>query len=648
MKKDGQRMTWGLARTTQVVLLAVLMLGTRIALQASDRQLGDIFVAIGNGSYQVYHNNVLAVDSPTIVDNAGGGATAGCGFDLTYHVFTTNGTFNNVFRHKIDDPQNVLQSISVVGAVGGQPTSIAFDSLGNSYVGNATGNGLIGKYGPSGTLLQTLPVGATKLKGGSPWIDLSPNAQTLYFTNGTKNINQFNVSSSNVTTFASISGATIFAIRVLPTVLPDGTTAPLGGDLLVAAGSTIQLFNSSGTSIKTYTVSGETNFQVLTLDPDGATFLAGNPTTHNVYRFNLVTGVPDPVVINTGAGGPSGLCAYGAFSAAQPQPITVSTTLTQASPTFDAFVAPPSNAPTVTVGRPVACPAPPATPVCNEFTSTLFNLSSSVTATATLQYLQIDSAAGASDTGLPCLVTSLDSLHCEVFSLSLGLPDNLIPQHDLAIFSIQGTVSPPPTSPYANPVGLENEVNDVTDFVFHGSTRIGTSCVTPPCNSTFTVHEQAIQVTNATSCGYTSPLPNSSFNQGRGIPFKFSAASSASACPTGPFLTNLTPELVIVQLDNLPNNTSNTAAPHLVAGTVKGQSGLPLFYRLSGTQWVLNFDSSSLQGCAINGVPTSCNQGGVPTHYLATTFDATQPAPLIPAFNFFAPNLSEPVTFTLR
>ena len=646
-------MTCGLARTTQVVLLAVVMLGTGIALHASDRQLGDIFVAIGNGSYQVYHNNVLA---ETITDTAGGGNIAGCGFASTYHAFTTNGTFNDVFRRKIDDdPQNVLQTFPVTSAVGAGPTSVAFNSSGNFYVGNATGNGLIGKYSQSGTLLQTLPVGAIKLKGGSPWIDLSPDALTLYFTNGTKNISKFSVSSSSVTGFASIPGATLFAIRVLPILLPDGTTAPLGGYLLVAAGSTIQLFNSSGTSIKTYTVSGETNFQVLTLDPDGATFLAGNPTTHNFYRFNLAAATHGSA-IPTGAAGPSGLCAYGAFSAAQPQPITVSTTLTQTNPTIDVFIEPPASAPTVIVsmtGPPSACPQEPATPLCNEFTSTLFGLTPPTGGvTATLQYLQIDPAAGGSDTGLPCLKSSLDGAHCEVFSLSLGLPGDLssfFPQHDLAIFSVQ----PPPPGPippgYINPVALENELTDITDFVFHGTTRLGGSCVLPPCNSTFTVHEQAIQVTGATSCGYTSPLPNSSFNQGRGIPFKFSAASSASACPTGPFLTNLTPELVIVQLDNLPNNR---AAPHLVAGAVKGQSGIPLLYRLSGTQWVLNFDSSGLQGCAINGVPTSCNAGGAPTHYLATTFDATQvndqPAPIIPSFNFFAPNLSEPVTFTLR
>src|SRR6266487_1185288 len=248
MKKDGQRMTCGLARTTQVVLLAVVMLGTGIALHASDRQLGDIFVAIGNGSYQVYHNNVLA---ETITDTAGGGNTAGCGFDSTYHAFTTNGTFNDVFRRKIDDPQNVLQTFPVTSAVGAGPTSVAFNSSGNFYVGNATGNGLIGKYSQSGTLLQTLPVGAIKLKGGSPWIDLSPDALTLYFTNGTKNISKFSVSSSSVTGFASIPGATLFAIRVLPVATQTAT----GGYLLVAAGSTIQLFNSTGTSIKTYTVS---------------------------------------------------------------------------------------------------------------------------------------------------------------------------------------------------------------------------------------------------------------------------------------------------------------------------------------------------------------------------------------------------------
>lgn len=596
VQKIACEMYRGFARMTQPVLVALLMLETGIALQASDRQLGDIFVAIGNSSYQVYHNNALA---ETITDTAGGGSTAGCAFDSTYHAFTTNVTNNDVFRHRLDDPQTAFPAISVVGAGGGQPTSIAFDSLGNSYVGNAAGNGLIEEYDATGTFVQTLPASAS---GGSPWIDLSADATKIYFTNGTNNI----FISGQPLPFASVPGVTFFAIRVIPNTLPDGTAAPFAGDVLAAAGKNIQLLNTAGTSIHTYKVSGQNDLEVLTLDPNGTSFWAGNPSTQNFYRINLTSGNIE-VSLNTGVGaGPFGLCAYGGFSAAQPQPVLVTQNLTPLDPTFDTPIPPPSGP--------------------NHFTSTLFNLNGNVT--ATLQYLQIPQVAGSSDTSLPCLLSSPgNNPQCEVYSLSFGLADNQIPQHDLAIFSVQSSL---------NPVALENEVNDITDFVFHGSTRTGGSCVNPPCNSTFTVHEQTLQAVGDTSCGYSSPLPGQLFTAGRAIPFKFSAKQSGGTCAHGPFLTNIVPSLVVVQLNHL---TTSSDAPHFVAGAVKGGSGTPLFYRSNGNGWIINFDTSGLMGTGPDGLPTN---------YLATTFDATN---TIPAFNCSASSsgcVSDPITFSLR
>jgi hypothetical protein len=578
--------------TIQVTALLLLLLGAGASLQGSDRRLGDLFVAVGGGQYQVWRlSGTTATLVETITDSVGGSSgTAGCALDSTYHPYTTNVSADDVFRRTLDDPQTIIQTINT--GTGGQPTSIAFDGAGNFYVGQAAGTGLIEKYGPSGNFLGTLPVNTNKLTKGSAWVDLSADSQTVYFTDGTNAITQFGITSSQTRRFAGIGGATLYALRVLT---PDARAATAGltggpGVLLVAAvfsnSSDIQLLNASGTTIKTYSVAGENNFRVLTLDANGKSFWAGNPSTHNFYRFSLATGAVEASV--AGSAGPSGMCVYGGFSAAQPQPITVTATLTPENPTLDTPIPPTCNLLTTT---------------CNHFTSTLFGLTQNVE--TILQYSQIAPATGNSDPSagsLPCLKTAPDGKHCEVFAVSMSASEPAFASHDLAIFSTQSSL---------NPVVLRNEATDVTDFVVHGSTRVGGSCST--CSSTYTAHEQPIQEAGSTSCGYTSPIPNSVFNQGRTIPFKFRAVPNVLDCLGGPFLTDLTPRLVIVQLTNL---TTVFDAPHPVSFT-SGGSGTAPFYSLSGSQWILNVDSSTLQG-AVNGIPTL---------YLATTIDDSHQIP---------------------
>lgn len=613
--------------TIRVTLCLLAAVVTGVALQAQvniplDRQAGEVFVGIGSGNYQVWHPtpptaNLVETISQNFNNASFRGATAGCNFDPTYHPFTTNLANNDIFRHAIEDPQNGIAQISVSGAGGANPTSIAFDAVGNSYVGMGGGNGLIQEYDPSGAFVRTLPIKTTSLKGGSPWIDLSANSNTIYFTNGTNSISQFAVSSDKTSKFASVSGATLYALRVLTSAGQAATAnVPKGpGLLLVAAvfsgSSNIQLFNASGVSIKTYSVSGENNFQALTLDANGTSFWVANPTTKNFYRINLATGNIE-VSANTLSGSPTGLCSYGGFGAALYQPITVQTTFSSSSSPGCTLNSQNSSLADCTFSTPI----PDLTNGPNSFAITVnginfLNAPSGVQ--ITYNYSQIAQAAGTSDTGLPCELLSPDGTKCEVHSVDVypnnGSSDTLIYQgFDLDMFSTQSAL---------NPKTFKNEVHDLTDFVIHGSTRTGGSDTT---KSTFTVHEQPIQVTGAHSCGYITPLLNSQFNQGRVIPFKFLAVSPPNTCPTGPnFLTQLTARLVLVQLNNL----SPTAAPHRVDfmlsnGTSCTESS-PCFYRLdpsSGT-WILNVDTSSLQG-SVNGVPTQ---------YLGTTFEDSNQIP---------------------
>jgi hypothetical protein len=613
-KLGGFKMKNIACRTSTLGFLVLLVLGAGSGLQGRDRQVGDVFVAIGGGQYQVWHfdfstNPLTATLVETITDGAGSGQTAGCAFDSAYHPFTTNFTKNDVFKDIIDDPQTSIQTISVLAAKGAQPTSVAFDSLGNSYVGVAGGNGLIEEYAPNGSLVQTLPVNTSKLKGGSAWMDLSANGKTIYFTNGTNTISQFAVSSSKISNFAGISGATLYALRVLPTATANG------GILLVAAvfsgSSNIQLLNASGATIQTYSVGGENNFQVLTLDPNGTSFWAGNPTTNNFYRFNL-GGASEVGPINTGpTAGPSGLCAYGGFSAAQPQPTAVTTALTSGSQQCTVHSA------TNTMDCTFSTPVPDLKKGPNNFAITLngINLNSAPNGVQlTYNYSQICGGsnplcapgAGASDAGLACDLMSPNGDKCEVHSVDVS-PINggsATYNYDLDILSVQSST---------NPEVVKNEAHNVTDFVIHGSTRGGGSGSSG--GSIFTVNEQPIQVTGSQSCGYTSPLINSQYNKGRTIPFKFQAVTSPNTCASGPFVTNLNARLVLLQTTNL---STPGAAPQPVPYNLSNGTQCPAtgcYYRLDTTSntWILNVDTSMLQG------------GG--TQYFGTTFDDSNQIP---------------------
>lgn len=598
-------------RTSTLGFLVLLVLAATVSSQGQvplDRQVGEIFVAVGNGQYQVWHPTPpTATLVETIDQNFNNimfsGATAGCAFDPTYHPFTTNLFNGDVFRHAIDDPQNAIEQISVAGAGGAQPTSIAFDSAGNSYVGNAGGNGLIEEYSPSGTLVRTLPVNTNKLKGGSAWIDLSADGKTIYFTGTSNTISQFAVSSSNVSKFASISGATLYALRVLPTATANG------GILLVAAvfsgSSNIQLLNNNGHTVQTYSVAGQNNFQILTLDPNGTSFWAGNPTTGNFYRINLASGNIE-VSANTGiSNGPTGLCAYGGFSATLYQPISVKTSFTSSSSPGCAVNAQNSSLADCTFSSLV--PDPIKGP--NHFAVTLKGINFGYALNGlqlTYNYSQIAQSAGTSDTGLLCELTSPDRTKCEVHSVDIypnnGSSDtNIYQGWDTDNYSTQSST---------NPVVLKNESHPLTDFVIHGSTRSGGSDTTL---SILTVNEQPIRVAASQSCGYISPLINSQYNSGRTIPVKFQAVTPPNTCATGPYMANLNPRLVLLQI------STTGAAPYPVSYTLTNSTttcpATGCYYRLDPTTntWILNVDSSSLQG------------GG--TTYFGTTFDDSNQIP---------------------
>jgi len=140
------------------VLLVLALASLAPGANPVDWTLGDVFVASGNGGYQVWHNSADPGAPPsytllqTISDTLGG-ATAGCAFDSAYRFFGTNFTNTIVDQYSIDFPAYVTVKLPPstffpLGLAGQFTTgngtstgnkSIVFDGQGNLFVGHAAG-----------------------------------------------------------------------------------------------------------------------------------------------------------------------------------------------------------------------------------------------------------------------------------------------------------------------------------------------------------------------------------------------------------------------------------------------------------------------------------------------------------------------------
>jgi hypothetical protein len=237
---------------------------------------------------------------------------------------------------------------------------------------------------------------------------------------------------------------------------------------------------------------------------------------------------------------------------------------------------------------------------------------------ATYNYSQVAQAAGTSDAvsepsgsqTLTCDLSSPDGTKCEVHSIDLN-PDNLPGQTNIYQSFDLGFFSTSTAQGIVNARVVRDGDLDVTDF-FIKDFRSGGSG-----NSVFTINELPLlpNSTGSQSCGYTSPLINSQYSQNRTIPFKFQAIAANGNCSNGPFLTNLNPRLVLLQVTNLSTgNASPHPVPYMLAdGTTCPVTGCS--YRASGNGWILNVKASSLQG----------SPSGIT--YFGTTFDDSDQIP---------------------
>jgi hypothetical protein len=320
-------------------LIGILVIGaiafivpTRAHASSVSWNIGDVFVAVGNGTYYVYDNNGVFKDS---ISDGLGDYTTGCAFNGSLDkLYTTKWSSNakvEVYDNAI--PHTLSQTIDTTANGGSYSESVVFASNGDFYVGNASTPGAPGphpilRYNAAGSFQQSYA--AANENQGTDWLDLSSDQKTMFYTSEGGRIMRYDVSGAGtqLPDFANIGGYS-YALRLLPP--GDGT-----GGLLVANNrgdgfSSIKRLDGAGNVVQTYDIpgypppgSGYAWFS-LNLDPNGTSFWAGAYNTHVFYRFNIATGAVEVGPIDTGAGPntPAGICVKDEPTAALNQKITV-------------------------------------------------------------------------------------------------------------------------------------------------------------------------------------------------------------------------------------------------------------------------------------------------------------------------------------
>ncbi len=648
VKKHAQRRTGGaraplttFSRTTVRAAWAVLLMLPAVAFaQGSvDWTVGDVFVATGNGSYQIFHSINPTAKNPVYtniqsINDGLGGVTSGCAFDTGYRLFSTNFTNTDIVRFTIDNAHGIAQSIP-----GGATTnfkyseSTAFDGQGNFYVGYAgttaslTGGGLE-KYDHAGTTLKG-SFTPTAENGGVDWLDVAQDGHTVFYTSKGRKIFMFDTMNPGAGSLVyadlsllggSISSGKLFAIRVVPSAgavpgsagvfVADQANVKLVKSTCTAAGCTVQ-------SVQMFKFTGETDLEALSLDPTSpsTTFWVGDHTTGDALHFNITKSKPD-VTLSTGAAATlGGICVEGGFSAGQinafPAPATQTFALTPVANTVF-FTSPFTGA---------------------KFTLTLADLQNNLT--ATLRDSLVDPSVAQSDqtvftlipgskgaqgiaqeTNMPC-DTTLTSKHvppipnaCEIFEFETN-PNTGFTIENLQLDKPAALIETTP-----NLRMLRDFDEDFTDGVINYPLR-STSCST--CKSVFSANQQASSAADfICGGGFSQPSQGQDFvkNQTSAISFKFkvSPTNTSGSCQNNLTPTNLLPLMLITQTQPPDSITGIAPAPVNIPVIVSGGSGgIPLFI-LSGNTWQLQVKTTNM--------PAGFN-------YVATMIDLTQTIPSI-------------------
>ncbi len=281
--------------------------------------VGDVFVAVGSGKYEV--RSSAGTLKQTITSNVNPKKdVAGCWFDSQFNLYTADFNNTKVVKYNFATPHAASTFANTeLQAPDGHSSSIVMAVNGDVYVGNAgnangTGTRNILRYRSDGAFLGSFTPAVEDR--GIDWMDLATDQRTMFYTSRGRLIKRFNVgTNTQLGNFADLTATTptgeAYAIRLLPPF--DGT-----GGLLVADNVNIKRLNGAGAVVATYDYdpagsnNDEDTFQSLNLDPDGLHFWAGGNSTGRLYRFALNSPTPDLGPIQTdGKGALMGICVLG-------------------------------------------------------------------------------------------------------------------------------------------------------------------------------------------------------------------------------------------------------------------------------------------------------------------------------------------------
>lgn len=585
------------------VCLVVSVLG-HATTPPPDWVVGDVFVGVADGSYQVWHSANPTASKPsyslltTISDSSpASGSTNGCGFDLAYRFFGTNSGANLVDRYAIDNGHPLAQQFPTSGNSGSGASSVqsvAFDGGANVYLGYSgasNGFGTIERWTKDTTPGDanfglyvfnksfSVPVDNTH---GPGWIDLASDGVTLFYTSQGASIRTLNTATNTAGTFVTLSGGTtLFALRLLP-----GNGSP---EALVAAQGDVLLVNSAGEVAK-LNFGGEKNLQAVSLDPIVSTHAwVGDASSNDFILFDYST-KKQIASFNTGTGsaGPlGGVCVDGSYSAAEvAQQGAVQTTTTTISSTSSTVTLP--------------------TLTGSTFTETFVGLAKNQNVQITVRNSLVDPSLGLSDPTVYSFNfggpggTVPGTMICDTaLTTALGLGNKCelleVEANPNTGYTSANTQIEPPATVNGHPFTdlpnlrfMRNLDEDITDDLDIGGTRT-TKCV-------YTANQQVIAggFGNPTYqiCSFT-PTDGSVLSKSAGsstIDFKLGVAPTGECSGGGNsgVPQNLPLLLMIVQLQ------TNGAAPVPVQVLVAGNSGGFPIMAFSGNTYQLQVKTTDL------------------------------------------------------
>ncbi len=232
-----------------------------------------IYAGIANGQVAQYDKlgNRLSVQ-----DSRLGGSMTGMAFDAVGKLYATAFTAATVAS---------FANGAFAGTFGSQynckPESIAFDSAGNAYVGQAGCSHALLKFDAYGNLITSYPVATEET--GSDWIDIAPDGCTIFYASEGKSILRYNVCTRQQLPAFSTALTKALSLRILP-----------DGGVVMANLTNLMRLDSAGRVVTTYDAPGEDCWAALTLDDDGASFWAADYCTSDIARFELAS--PSPVM----------------------------------------------------------------------------------------------------------------------------------------------------------------------------------------------------------------------------------------------------------------------------------------------------------------------------------------------------------------